>query len=88
MAPRLATQQGKDLSSKSTTTWDAYWVQEGMLPYFRTLGGHRRYPYREIRALLETLSEPSPAGALPRLAGRPPGPLCPWLGGRLGSSSA
>jgi excisionase family DNA binding protein len=37
------------------------WAQEGMLPYFRTLGGHRRYPDREIRALLETLSEPSPA---------------------------
>jgi hypothetical protein len=26
------------------------------------LGGHRRYPDREIRALLETLSEPSSAG--------------------------
>jgi excisionase family DNA binding protein len=37
------------------------WAQEGMLPYFRTLGGHRRYPDAEIRALLETLSEPSPA---------------------------
>jgi hypothetical protein len=24
MAPRLATQQGKDQPSKSTTTWDAY----------------------------------------------------------------
>jgi hypothetical protein len=24
MAPHLATQQGKDQSSKSTTTWDAY----------------------------------------------------------------
>jgi hypothetical protein len=24
MAPRLATQQGKDQSSESTTTWDAY----------------------------------------------------------------
>jgi hypothetical protein len=24
MAPRLATQQGKDQSSKSTTSWDAY----------------------------------------------------------------
>jgi hypothetical protein len=24
MAPRLATQQGKDLPSNSTTTWDAY----------------------------------------------------------------
>ena len=38
------------------------WAQEGMLPYFRTLGGHRRYPDREIRALLQTLSEPSSAG--------------------------
>jgi excisionase family DNA binding protein len=28
------------------------WAQEGMLPYFRTLGGHRRYPDAEIRALL------------------------------------
>ena len=38
------------------------WAQEGMLPYFRTLGGHRRYPDAEIRVLLETLSEPSSAG--------------------------
>jgi excisionase family DNA binding protein len=38
------------------------WAQEGRLPYLRTLGGHRRYPDREIRALLETLSEPSSAG--------------------------
>ena len=38
------------------------WAQEGMLPYVRTLGGHRRYPDAEIRALLETLSELSPAG--------------------------
>ena len=38
------------------------WTQEGRLPYLRTLGGHRRYPDREIRALLETLSEPSSAG--------------------------
>ena len=37
-------------------------AQEGRLPYLRTLGGHRRYPDREIRALLETLSEPSSAG--------------------------
>jgi excisionase family DNA binding protein len=38
------------------------WAQEGRLPFFRTLGGHRRYPDREIRALLETLSESSSAG--------------------------
>ena len=35
------------------------WAQEGRLPYLRTLGGHRRYPDAEIRALLETLSESS-----------------------------
>jgi excisionase family DNA binding protein len=35
------------------------WAQEGRLPYLRTLGGHRRYPDAEIRALVETLSEPS-----------------------------
>jgi excisionase family DNA binding protein len=38
------------------------WAQEGRLPHFRTLGGHRRYPDAEIRALLESLSEPSSAG--------------------------
>jgi excisionase family DNA binding protein len=38
------------------------WAQEGRLPFFRTLGGHRRYPDAEIRALLEALSELSPAG--------------------------
>jgi excisionase family DNA binding protein len=37
------------------------WAQEGRLPYLRTLGGHRRYPDREIRALLASLSEPSAA---------------------------
>ena len=38
------------------------WAEEGRLPYLRTLGGgHRRYPDAEIRALLETMSEPSAA---------------------------
>jgi excisionase family DNA binding protein len=41
------------------------WAQEGMLPHFRTLGGHRRYPDAEIRALLATLSEPSAADPPP-----------------------
>jgi excisionase family DNA binding protein len=41
------------------------WAQEGRLLYLRTLGGHRRYPDAEIRALLETLSEPSGAGQPP-----------------------
>ena len=38
------------------------WAQEGRLAYLHTLGGHRRYPDAEIRALVETLSEPSTAG--------------------------
>jgi len=29
----------------------ARWAKEGKLPYMRTLGGHRRYPEREIREL-------------------------------------
>ena len=41
------------------------WAQEGRLPYLRTLGGHRRYPDAEIRALVETLSEPSVAAQPP-----------------------
>jgi excisionase family DNA binding protein len=41
------------------------WAQEGRLPYLRTLGGHRRYPDAEIRALVETLSEPSAVGQPP-----------------------
>ena len=41
------------------------WTQEGRLPYLRTLGGHRRYPEVEIRALVETLSEPSVVGQQP-----------------------
>jgi excisionase family DNA binding protein len=41
------------------------WAQEGRLPYLRTLGGHRRYPDAEIRALLESLSEPYAAGQPP-----------------------
>jgi excisionase family DNA binding protein len=41
------------------------WAQEGRLPYLRTLGGHRRYPDTEIRALVETLTEPYAAGQPP-----------------------
>jgi excisionase family DNA binding protein len=41
------------------------WAQEGRLPYLRTLGGHRRYPDAEIRALLEALSAPPEAGQPP-----------------------
>ena len=51
------------------------WAQEGRLPYLRTWGGHRRYPDAEIRALVETLSEPS--------AGQPP----TWLPRHTGTSA-
>ena len=32
------------------------WAKEGKLPYLRTLGGHRRYPEAEIRALVAELT--------------------------------
>jgi excisionase family DNA binding protein len=54
----LRTAQVADLLHVSPKTVSR-WAQEGRLPYLRTLGGHRRYPDAEIRALLETLSEPS-----------------------------
>jgi excisionase family DNA binding protein len=37
----------------------ARWAKEGKLPFLRTLGGHRRYPEGEIRALLDELSTPA-----------------------------
>ncbi len=33
------------------------WAKEGKLPFLRTLGGHRRYPEREICELAEQLRE-------------------------------
>lgn len=32
------------------------WAAEGKLPFQRTLGGHRRYPDNEIRALADSLA--------------------------------
>ena len=32
------------------------WAKEGRLPFQRTLGGHRRYPEREIRELAARLA--------------------------------
>jgi excisionase family DNA binding protein len=60
----LRTAQVADLLHVSPKTVSR-WAQEGKLPYLRTLGGHRRYPDAEIRALVETLSEPYPAGQPP-----------------------
>lgn len=31
------------------------WAKEGKLPFLKTLGGHRRYPEAEIRALAADL---------------------------------
>jgi excisionase family DNA binding protein len=33
----------------------ARWAKEGKLPCMRTLGGHRRYPEREIKELRDRL---------------------------------
>lgn len=33
------------------------WAKEGKLPFLKTLGGHRRYPEREIRQLANELRE-------------------------------
>lgn len=33
------------------------WAKEGRLPFLKTLGGHRRYPENEIRALANILRE-------------------------------
>jgi len=33
------------------------WAQQGLLPYQRTLGGHRRYPEPAIRELLASLTQ-------------------------------
>jgi excisionase family DNA binding protein len=32
------------------------WAKEGRLPFLKTLGGHRRYPEPEIRALQASLA--------------------------------
>lgn len=34
------------------------WAKEGKLPFSRTLGGHRRYPEKGIRALAGELAVP------------------------------
>ena len=33
------------------------WAKQGLLPYQRTLGGHRRYPEPAIRELAASLAE-------------------------------
>lgn len=33
------------------------WAKEGRVPHLMTLGGHRRYPKREIEALVRSLRD-------------------------------
>jgi excisionase family DNA binding protein len=35
----------------------ARWAQHGLLPYQRTLGGHRRYPEPAIREIAASLAQ-------------------------------
>lgn len=35
------------------------WAQEGRLPFQRTLGGHRRFPEDQLRALLAASTIPA-----------------------------
>jgi excisionase family DNA binding protein len=41
------------------------WAVEGKLPFLRTLGGHRRYPEAEIRAIVAELSTTNGQGGEP-----------------------
>jgi excisionase family DNA binding protein len=40
----------------------ARWAKQGLLPYQRTLGGHRRYPEPAIRELAASLHQEVRAG--------------------------
>jgi excisionase family DNA binding protein len=53
-ATHLRTSQVADLLHVSPKTVSR-WAKGGKLPFQRTLGGHRRYPEREIRELAATL---------------------------------
>ena len=59
----LRTAEVADLMHVSPKTVSR-WAKEGKLPFFKTLGGHRRYPDTEIRALVETLREDLPSGTV------------------------
>jgi len=40
------------------------WAKEGRLPCIRTLGGHRRFPEREIRVLATSMRQDATDGPL------------------------
>jgi excisionase family DNA binding protein len=72
-AKYLRTAQVAELLQVSPKTVSR-WAQEGMLPYFRTLGGHRRYPDRESGPCWKPCpSHPRPASRASRLTA--PAPL-------------
>lgn len=52
--PYLQTAQVADILHVSPKTVSR-WAKEGRLPFLKTLGGHRRYPEAEIRALAASL---------------------------------
>ncbi len=55
-ATHLRTAEVADLLHVSPKTVSR-WAKDGKLPFLRTLGGHRRYPEREIRELAAGLVE-------------------------------
>ena len=57
----LRTAEVADLMHVSPKTVSR-WAKEGRLPFIKTLGGHRRYPEGEMRALAESLREDPGAG--------------------------
>ena len=57
----LRTAQVADLLHVSPKTVSR-WAKEGKLPFLRTMGGHRRYPEGEMRALAESLRVEPGAG--------------------------
>jgi excisionase family DNA binding protein len=57
----LRTQQVAELLHVNPKTVSR-WAKEGRLPFIRTLGAHRRYPEREIRALAEAMRRDATVG--------------------------
>ncbi len=51
----LRTSQVADLLYVSPKTVSR-WAKEGKLPFLRTLGGHKRYPEADIRAMVAELT--------------------------------
>jgi excisionase family DNA binding protein len=54
--PYLTTSQVAGILHVSPKTVSR-WAKEGRLPHQKTLGGHRRYPERQVRELAENLKQ-------------------------------